>query len=167
MSGQRPRGKGEVVLNGPCAERIISHFFPQGGQQWWVLWSFSGSLPLCLTLLSILCMLIWANKDACSLPLRGSWQGWNERLYYLLLYLADLSTTPVSTYLLTYLLTYFVIVIVIVPAEIVYERSLMCDRKYYVTLVKKLSRTWVWGGRRGLPESTCRQNALFTRIYML
>ena len=106
MSGQRPRGKGEVVLNGPCAERIISHFFPQGGQQWWALWSFSGSLPLCLTLLSILCMLIWANKDACSLPLRGSWQGWNERLYYLLLYLADLSTTPVSTYLLTYLHTY-------------------------------------------------------------
>ena len=36
-------------------------FFQQGCQQWWNVWGFSGSLPLCLILSSIL----WANKDAC------------------------------------------------------------------------------------------------------
>jgi len=29
--------------------------FLQGGQQWWALWGFSGSLPLCLILLCVCC----------------------------------------------------------------------------------------------------------------
>ena len=52
-----------------CLFFNFCYFFLQGSQQWWALEGFSGSLPLCLTLLwnYYVCLFGWIKMSACLL----------------------------------------------------------------------------------------------------